>query len=136
MRALPTGIAFLVAVSLVALAAVLGYRTGQDDQGGWLQELSGDLKERGTATAEAFRDRTSEAVARQVRWLHPSVDASGAPLFWVIVEGDAARAEVAELCARVVRFLTEERGVDFSGGHTEVVYTTRGEMLRRYDSTP
>lgn len=140
MRAFPAGIGFVIAVSLIALAAVLGYRTGREEaEPSPFDTAVQALETRGAAQAAEFRAaHEGDTQAQRVRRIHPTVDDEGLPYVVTVVSGDGRdgkQVAAADLCEAVVGFLREERGIDFSRGHTELLYTDDGDMLRRYDTT-
>lgn len=124
------GVGILIAVSLIALAAVLGYRTGRDQEQG--PTVASLMRERAQATAEEYRSvYRDDELAQKVARLHVTMDNSGAPYF-IAVLSDGRDVDSEALCAQVTDFLSHQRGLDFSPGHTELVFTAEGEMLRNF----
>lgn len=124
------GVGVLIVVSLVALAAVLGYRTGRDQEQG--PTVASLMRERAQATAEEYRSQyPGDDAAQKVARIHVTMDNSGAPYF-ITVLSDGEDVDAESLCAQVTDFLSHQRGLDFSSGHTELVFTAEGEMLRNF----
>ncbi|MDT0343009.1 hypothetical protein [Streptomyces litchfieldiae] len=134
MKALPVGTGVFLAVSLIALAAVLGYRTGREEVP--YESIAEVFEELGLPPADEFRAlHEDDEDAQRVQWIYPTIDAEGAPFFIVVTDGGEVR-DTAALCAGVAAYLAEHRGIDFSGGHTEMLFTPDGEMLRHWETTP
>ncbi|GAB2876171.1 hypothetical protein [Streptomyces mayteni] len=129
-----------LAVSLMALAAVLGYQHGRGNGPDVADgPVVDSLERQGDAVAEVFRAANpDDPTADLVRWILASTDDAGYAAVTVVVEDMAEEDDLdaAALCASVAAFLAAEYGVAFGEGHTELLVTAGGSVLRRFDSTP
>ncbi|WP_165956149.1 hypothetical protein [Streptomyces hainanensis] len=129
-----------LAVSLMALAAVLGYHHGHNNGPDVADgPVVDSLERQGDAVAAAFRAaHPDDPAADLVRWALASTDAAGYPALTVVVEDveDEDDIDAASLCASVAAFLAAEYGVALGEGHTELLVTAGGSVLRRFDTTP
>ena len=125
----------LLAVSLLALAAVIGYRSGREAERRTMWEpISDRLEDVGSALAREFRSRAAAdsagPAADEVQWICLSLDARGLPLLVVVTDSRPEEAEADRLLAGIRDFLARRHGADFAGGHGDLLLTSDGEVVR------
>ncbi|RKN37509.1 hypothetical protein [Streptomyces hoynatensis] len=124
----------LLAVSLVALAAVIGYRSGREAErkAAW-EPIADRMEDAGTALAGEFRARAGSSAgraARGVQWICVSLDPQGLPLVVVVTDARPEGTEADQLLADIRDFLAQRHGADFARGHSDMLLTSEGEVVR------